>query len=291
MGQEWGTSPPGWSRCFEGMVMSNGADTRIAFGRLNSRTSGRLSTAWCDPVIAGADEQRGGAQSVIPPGLVQEDALRGDSRDSRMIPQRIHGPDIKPNCFTPGTMIATPNGPRPVEVLGPGDDVFTRDNGVQEILWVGARAMTGAALAANHHLKPVRFERGSLGDGLPERDLYLSPNHRVLVANDKTALYFEEPEVFVAAKYLTALEGVSIASPRWTTYLHFMFENHEVVLSEGAWTESFQPVDYSLQGIGNAQRLELQELFPELDTPRSRASYQAARRSLKRYEAEVLIRG
>jgi hypothetical protein len=187
-------------------------------------------------------------------------------------------------------MIATSDGARPVETLRPGDHVFTRDNGEQEILWVGSRAMTGAALEANRHLKPVRFAHGSLGDSLPERDMVLSPNHRVLVANDQTALYFEEPEVLVAAKYLTALEGVSIASPRWTTYYHFMCARHEVVLSDGAWTESFQPNDYSLQGIGNAQRLELEELFPELDVPSSRASCQAARRSLKRYEAELLTR-
>ena len=198
--------------------------------------------------------------------------------------------NIIPICFTPGTLIATPDGERPVEDLRAGDRVLTRDNGIQEICWVGSRGMTGAELTANTHLKPVHIAKGALGAGLPERDMWLSPNHRVLVANDKTALYFEESEVLVAAKHLTALEGISIASPRWTTYIHIMFEQHEVVLSNGAWTESFQPGDYGLNGIGNAQRLEIEELFPELETPVGRASYQAARYSLKRYEAELLMR-
>jgi hypothetical protein len=270
--------------------MSSGSDALNAIGRLNRRSVGIFIKECSDPVIPDAYHQSGDAQSLSASAKMRGNDLPGSSDDSRSS-SSFDGPDIKPNCFTPGTMIATPDGARPVEELRPGDQVFTRDNGVQEILWVGARAMTGAALDANRHLKPVRFARGSLGDGLPDRDMYLSPNHRVLVANDKTALYFEEPEVFVAAKYLTALDGVSIASPRWTTYIHFMCARHEVVLSEGAWSESFQPDDYSLQGIGNAQRLELQEMFPELDMPRSRASYQAARRSLKRYEAELLTRG
>lgn len=195
---------------------------------------------------------------------------------------------IIPICFTPGTMIATPNGERPVEDLRAGDKVITRDNGIQEIGWVGSRGIKGAEMERNTHLEPIHIARGALGDGFPAQDMWLSPNHRVLVANDKTALYFEEPEVLVAAKHLTALRGVSVASPRWTTYIHFMCEQHEIVLSNGSWTESFQPGDYSLNGIGNAQRLEIQELFPELQTPVGRASYQAARRSLKRYEARLL---
>ena len=75
-----------------------------------------------------------------------------------------------------------------------------------------------------------------------------------------------------------------------TTYIHFMFDNHEVVLSNGAWTESFQPGDYSLKGIGNSQRTEIFELFPELQERQGRDAYTAARRSLKRHEAVLLAK-
>jgi hypothetical protein len=73
------------------------------------------------------------------------------------------------------------------------------------------------------------------------------------------------------------------------TYIHFMFAQHEVVLSDGAWTESFQPGDLSLKGVGNAQRNEILELFPELKTQEGLKAYSAARRSLKKHEARLLM--
>lgn len=193
-------------------------------------------------------------------------------------------------CFTPGTMIATPRGEVAVEKLRVGDKVITRDNGIQEIRWAGARQMGWHDFAANPHLRPVMIKAGSLGNGLPERDMMLSPNHRVLVANDRTALYFDEHEVLVAAKHLIGGKGVQAVESVGTTYIHFMFDQHEVVLSNGAWTESFQPGDFSLKGLGNAQRNEIFELFPELRTQTGIAAYQAARKTLKRHEARLLVR-
>lgn len=192
-------------------------------------------------------------------------------------------------CFTPGTLIATPQGERKVESLREGDRVITRDNGIQEIRWIGHRQLTGAELARARHLRPIRIRAGALGNGLPERDMVLSPNHRVLVANDKTALYFDEREVLVSSKHLTGLEGVDEVDVNMVTYIHFMFDQHEVVLSDGSWTESFQPGDYSLDGLGNAQRTEIFELFPELKTAEGLKDYQAARRSLKKHEARALF--
>ena len=193
-------------------------------------------------------------------------------------------------CFTPGTLIATPKGERRVEDLVVGDRVITRDNGIQEIRWVGAREMTGQELAHKAHLLPVLIRQGALGNNLPERDMLVSPNHRVLVANDKTALYFEEREVLVAAKHLTGLEGVDIVETSGTTYIHVMFDQHEVILSDGTWTESFQPGDMSLAGVGNAQRNEILELFPELATREGVDGYVAARRTLKKHEAKLLTK-
>jgi hypothetical protein len=76
----------------------------------------------------------------------------------------------------------------------------------------------------------------------------------------------------------------------WTTYIHIMFEQHEVVLSDGAWTESFQPGDQTLAGVGNAQRNEIFELFPELETREGIDGYTSARRTLKKHEAALITK-
>ena len=193
-------------------------------------------------------------------------------------------------CFTPGTLIATPRGEVPVESLKEGDRVITRDNGIQEIRWLGMTNLMGREALQKEHLKPVLIQKGSLGYGLPERDMLVSPNHRVLVNNDKTALYFEEREVLVAAKHLTGLAGVNRVDTMKTTYVHFMFDQHEVVLSDGSWTESFQPGHQTLDGLGNAQRQEILELFPELASEKGREDYHAARRTLKKHEAQLLTK-
>ncbi len=193
-------------------------------------------------------------------------------------------------CFTPGTLVATPKGERLVEELQVGDKVITRDNGIQELRWIGRRDMSLAELTAAPHLKPVLIKAGSLGNDLPERDMLVSPNHRMLVANERTALYFEEHEVLVAAKHLVDNKGVRTAETLGTSYLHFMFDRHEVVLANGAWTESFQPGDQTLGGMGNAQRSEIFELFPELKTRTGIDAYGSARKTLKRHEAALLKR-
>ncbi|MFZ1470684.1 MAG: Hint domain-containing protein [Paracoccaceae bacterium] len=193
-------------------------------------------------------------------------------------------------CFTPGTLIATPRGEIPVEELRAGDKVVTRDNGIQEIRWTGKKLLTGPELRLNTHLQPVLIKRGALGNGLPEQDMLVSPNHRMLVANDRTQLYFDEHEVLVAAKHLVGTAGVHSIEAIGVNYIHFMFDSHEVVLSNGAWTESFQPGDYTLKGMGNAQRNEIFELFPELKSEDGLENYGAARRTLKRHEARLLVK-
>jgi len=197
--------------------------------------------------------------------------------------------DVVVPCFTLGTMILTPTGEKPVEELRVGDGVITRDNGVQNIVWIGTKSLEVQMLRDSPHLRPVKIHAGSLGAGLPDRDLILSPNHRLLISNEVTSLYFEEQEVLAAAKHLINNKSVHMLGAMDVTYIHFMFDNHEIVLANGSWTESFQPGDYSLKGIGSAQRNEIFELFPDLKSPDGIGSYLAARKVLKKHEASLIL--
>jgi len=192
-------------------------------------------------------------------------------------------------CFTPGTMIATPRGEVPVERLQTGDRVLTRDNGIQTIRWAGQKKLDHLQLKMLRELRPVLIKAGALGDGRPERDMKVSPMHRMLVVANVAQMYFGQAEVLVAAKDLLALDGVEIGDTPYVTYVHFMCDRHEMVLADGTWSESFQPGDLSLKGLDEAQRAELLELFPDLADIDGVMRYRAARRTLRPGEAAVLF--
>lgn len=118
--------------------------------------------------------------------------------------------------------------------------------------------------------------------------MIVSPNHRILVISEKAELLFEDHEVLVAAKHLVGREGIESLGATDVTYIHIMFDRHEVVLSDGAWTESFQPGDYTLAGIGEESREEIFALFPELREATGRGGFVAARRILRKHEAALL---
>ena len=194
-------------------------------------------------------------------------------------------------CFTPGTMIATRLGLMPVESLRPGDEVLTRDHGYRPIDWIGSQTIGAPRLAVEPALQPVRIRAGALGPGMPDRDLLVSRQHRMLVQDVRAELLFGEAEVLVRALHLVGLPGVDVAQVPEVTYIHLLFDRHEVVLADGCWSESFQPGDRTLAGFDADQRAELYTIFPDLARPAATESYPAARLTLKPHEVRVLLAG
>jgi hypothetical protein len=169
-------------------------------------------------------------------------------------------------CFVAGTLIMTPEGPRPIEDLKVGDVVVTADNGPQHIRWIGTRHLDQAALRARPRLKPIRIEAGSLGDHLPQRDLFVSPQHRMLVRSPIAVRMFDAEEVLVPAHILVGVPGISIADDtRAVTYVHLLFDRHEIIYAEGAPSESLLTGAQALSSVHPDARAEILELFPELD--------------------------
>lgn len=163
-----------------------------------------------------------------------------------------------PPCFTPGTLIATPYGPRKVEELQPGDLVLTRDNGAQPLRWVARAQVTAADLLARPALAPVRIAAGALGGGLPRRPLVLSPQHRVLMSGWQAELFFAAPEVLVPAVALLGDKATRTETGEdGVDYLHLLFDRHEIILAEGAEVESLLPDWLTNAGISPALREEL----------------------------------
>jgi hypothetical protein len=200
-------------------------------------------------------------------------------------------PRVTAVCFAAGTSLSTPAGQRRVETLAPGDLVLTRDNGPQPVRWIGQRRVTAReiARACDVRLAPVRIRRGAFAPGLPERDLLVSPQHRILVTGWRAELHFGEPEVLVAACHLVDGKTVTVEPPdQGVTYYHVMFDHHEIVLAEGLPAESFRAGPQAMRSIPEAARDEVLALFPELaDYPDGLAP---ARPILSRAEA-ALVRG
>ncbi|MBZ4022933.1 hypothetical protein CKO11_10725 [Rhodobacter sp. TJ_12] len=192
-------------------------------------------------------------------------------------------------CFTPGTRVETKRGLVAVERLKRGDKVLTRDNGYQRIRWIGRRSLGAAELAAGPQLQPVRIARGALGAGLPETDMVVSPQHRMLISGPRAELLFGEGEVLAAALHMVGQPGITREAVNAVTYLHLMFDAHEIIRADGAWTESFQPGDHTLSALEAAQRDELFALFPDLRQARRGGRWAAARLSLKPHEVRVLL--
>ncbi|MEO0999058.1 MAG: Hint domain-containing protein [Pseudomonadota bacterium] len=168
-------------------------------------------------------------------------------------------------CFTPGSLIATPTGPRPVETLAIGDLVITEDRGLQAIRWVGRRRMTGARLRAMPELRPILIPRGSLGPGLPERDMRVSPQHRMLLDGPACRLTHGSDAVLVPAKALLNCAGIAADTGcREVEYVHVLFDRHEIIWADGVRTESFHPGHVAMDSLDAAGRAELLEIFPEL---------------------------
>lgn len=184
-------------------------------------------------------------------------------------------------CFTRGTRIETERGARPVETLRRGDLVHTRDDGLQPIRWIGRRRV-----AACGELAPVRIAADTFGQ---HEALLVSPLHRVLVRNAMAELLFGTHEILVAARDLIDGRRVTRVEGGEVEYLHILFDDHQIVWSEGLETESFLPGPQTAHCFEADIVAEITALFPELDPVTGEGYGQAARPTLKRHEARLLV--
>jgi hypothetical protein len=127
------------------------------------------------------------------------------------------------------------------------------------------------------HLTPVRIKAGSLGQGLPVRDTVYPPNHRILLDTPDLVLISGHYEVFAEAKKLVGKQWITQDSVAEVTYYHIMFDQHEVVLSNEMWSESFLPGPMAVGNLNANPRAEVFKLFPDLKTAAGPADFAAAR--------------
>lgn len=171
-------------------------------------------------------------------------------------------------CYASGTRILTPEGERPVESLKIGDDVMTYDHGPMPILWISQSTRRWPGSPDSE--KPIQIKSGALGEGLPVRDLIVSPQHRMLLQGVRR----DSAEILAPAKGLTSLPGVRVMLGKQdVTYYHIMLEAHGILIAEGAPSESFYPGKQALRMLSISQRTELASVFPNLTRQSPKTAY------------------
>jgi hypothetical protein len=183
-------------------------------------------------------------------------------------------------CFANGTQICTSGGEAPVESLGVGDLVVTRDHGLQPIQWL--RHDLQPLQDVCEHERPVLIRTGALGPGIPSEDLIVSPNHRILVGGSRQLQDLFRTEAFAPAKSLTSLRGIRhMKGKRHITWVHFACDRHEVVTANGCLSESLLLGPMVQNGLTAMQRRALTEIFGEATSPDGSLNGPAARDCLR----------
>ncbi|MCL4065677.1 Hint domain-containing protein [Pseudomonas sp. GX19020] len=174
-------------------------------------------------------------------------------------------------CFVSGTLLRTPEGDCRIDDLRAGSLVMTRDHGPQKVRWIGAVTLTEADLRRAPALRPVIIAAGALGPGVPSTELRLSAQHRVLLRSKIAARMFGAEEMLIAATRLIGQDGISVAAGTGpVTYLHLMFDQHELLFSNGAEAESLYLGTEAAKALPATALHEILDLFPGIRPGTSR---------------------
>ena len=178
--------------------------------------------------------------------------------------------DYLPVCFLKGTRILTSTGEVSVENLKIGDTVLTHDGRPAPIRWIG-RQTVSRMFADELRVLPIRVKANSLAEGVPSRDLLVSPGHAL----------FTDGVLIHAGALVNDTSIVRESNvPVTFTYYHIEVDDHALILAENTPAETF---------IDNVDRIafdnwdEYLALYPEgkaiveIQYPRAKAYRQVPR--------------
>jgi Ca2+-binding RTX toxin-like protein len=168
---------------------------------------------------------------IVPLGAVsatvEMDAIRDEGSDDDGYADNI-SLVLNAACFRRGTMIRTRDGDRPIETLKCGDEAMTISGVARPILWIGRRAVDVRRHPKPAEVRPVRIAGGAFGEGLPGRDLWLSPGHNIAWGG-----------ALIPASALVNGRSVQQVAVDAVEYWHVELDAHDVILAEGLATESY----------------------------------------------------
>lgn len=133
--------------------------------------------------------------------------------------------------FTRGTHITLGSGAQVrIEDLKIGDKVLTRDDGVQQIRWIGQ-----STVRATGDFAPIVIKAGTLNN---EHDLTVSPDHRLFVYQRTDQIGAGSAELLVKARHLVNDDTVTVMDGGFVDYFQILFDRHHIIYAEGIAAES-----------------------------------------------------
>jgi len=162
--------------------------------------------------------------------------------------------------------VRTPCGARHVANLRPGDLVVTRDRGLRPVRLVWSRTVTEADMAADPSLAPVCLRPRAIGPMMPQRDLVVAGDHRLLIPGYRLT---DQPDTAAALIPAREIAGTSDAAfvdraRGEMTFWNLVFDAHEVFAANGLPVESFHITEETLEVVPPSPRAQIREAFPEL---------------------------
>lgn len=187
--------------------------------------------------------------------VIQDIAIQGDFSSTLYFTKAASGNRFEMGfgtpCYCPGTLIATETDETPIEDLKIGTRIRTASGRLRPIHWIGRRSYDPMFAYGNRDVLPILFCKGALGNNIPRRDLTVSPLH---------AMYLDG-YLIPALHLVNGLSIVQIEKPREISYIHLELETHDILLAEGAPSESF--LDDSSRGMFHNVH-EYRELYPDV---------------------------
>ena len=161
-------------------------------------------------------------------------------------------------CYLEGTGIDTPAGSIKVEDLQPGDTVLTADGGTTTVQWVGKQPVE-TRLTHPARVNPIRIAAGAIADGVPARDLYVSPDHAIEIDG-----LLVNASALINGKSITMVQKMPLEG---FNYYHVETDAHEVILAEGCPAESYVDMPDRSSFVNGAERADVAAIA-EMDLPR-----------------------
>ncbi|MGR3614597.1 MAG: Hint domain-containing protein [Paracoccaceae bacterium] len=235
-----------------------GSSGPIAFGGSGQPTLGEILSFSYDP----------GTGPVHPVGTFEITSGDESGTVGDITFQNFENIEFSTVCFAPGTLIDTPAGLRKIEDLTAGDFVITAEGTQTQIRWNHA---SDTPIDGQDDDYPILIKAGALGRGMPENDLIVSPQHRILVGEHGQLEDCFDTPALVAAKALAGLNGIrQMRGKSDMMWWHFACDTHEVIRANGALAETLLIGEMVLNGLPWSHRIKVHKLFgiigPDRDT-------------------------